>query len=93
MTEGDEYKEIIAEFIQSQMQIFGPTVAHDIASRVGGLVIDDHGKVSEFNGSPKEILHNLEQKYVDLTGDVAHRKLLSIMTDHPMIEKGYENQL
>lgn len=90
MIEGDEYKEIIAEFIQGQMVIFGPTVAHDLATRVNGLVIDEFGKVKELAGSPREILLGLEQKYVELTGEVAHRNLLSILREHPMIEKEYQ---
>lgn len=89
MTEGDEYKEIIAEFIQSQMVIFGPKVANDFASQINGLVVDDTGHVKEFQGSPAEILRNLEQKYVEFAGDVAHKNLLSILHSNPLIEKTY----
>ncbi len=91
MTEGEDYKEIIAEFIQGQMTIFGPTVAHDIAIRINGLVVDDYGKVKEFAGSPKEILQSLEQKYTELAGEVVHRNLLVILHDHPLVEVGYLN--
>lgn len=89
MTEGDDYKEIIAEFIQSQMIILGPKIAVDFAAQVNGLVLDEFGKVKEFAGSPKDILFGLEQKYIELTGDVAHKSLATILGEHPLIEKTY----
>lgn len=93
MTEGDEYKEIIAEFIQNQMAILGPKVAVDFARQIKGLVIDDFGKVIEFMGSPKEILRNLELKFTELTGEIAHKNLASILAGNPLIEKSYKEQL
>lgn len=92
MTEGDEYKEIIAEFIQNQMAILGPKVAVDFASQINGLVIDDFAKVKEFTGSPKEILRNLELKFTELTGDNAHKELDAILARNPLIEKSYREE-
>jgi len=87
MEDTKQYLALISEIIAKQAVILGPDIAILKARNVGGLTVDDAGKVTEINGNPQEVVQKLIDEYVELSGQIIKSALGSIFTKYPNIKK------
>lgn len=87
MDEKSQYISLISEIIAKQAVILGPDIAILKARNVLGLAIDDHGKVADIKGNPSDVVEQLIDEYVQLSGQIVKSVLSSIFTKYPDIKK------
>ncbi|MCX6721265.1 MAG: hypothetical protein NT026_01540 [Candidatus Staskawiczbacteria bacterium] len=87
MEEKNQYISLISEIIEKQAVILGPDIALLKARNVLGLVIDNNGKVSDIKGNPADVVQQLIDEYVQLSGQIVKGALSSIFTKYPDIKK------
>lgn len=89
MTDGDASKEefvgLFNEIIQRQVVVLGPDIATIIAKKVEGLSFDDAGKVTGFSGDSQEILQQLINGYVNLSGLIVRKTIEPLLQKHPSV--------
>ena len=85
MDQNQQYRDLISEVIAKQSVILGPDIAVIKARSVGGLMVDDNGKVIGINGEPEKVLEELINAYVALSGQIVKSALSSIFTKYPGI--------
>ena len=83
MSENEQYSELISEIIKKQAIILGPEIAILKARSVKGLTVDNIGKATAIGNNPKDILHNLIDQYVELSGQIVKNALGSIFAKYP----------
>ena len=87
MDEKSQYISLISEIIAKQAVILGPDIAILKARNVLGLGIDDHGKLIDIRGNPSDVVEQLIDEYVQLSGQIVKSALSSIFTKYPDIKK------
>jgi hypothetical protein len=87
MDEKTQYMALTSEIIAKQAVILGPDIAILKARSVGGLMVSDDGKVTDIKGDPKNILQELVNTYVELSGMIVKNALGSIFEKYPSIKK------
>ena len=85
MEDPAQYTTLITEVIQKQSVILGPEIAILKARSVPGLTIADDGTVTDIKGDPKEVLQQLVDRYVELSGLIVKNALGSIFAKYPDI--------
>ena len=83
MSENEQYSQLISEIIKKQAVILGPEIAILKARSVSGLTVDNDGKATATGNNPKEILQNLVDQYVELSGQIVKNALGSIFAKYP----------
>ncbi|MBU1148908.1 hypothetical protein KKI23_02340, partial [Patescibacteria group bacterium] len=87
---GDENKEqylsLLTEIVGKQAIILGPDIAVLKARNVGGLKVADDGKVTDYQGNPQELIKELVDKYVELSGQIVKSALTSVFAKYPTIK-------
>jgi hypothetical protein len=86
MENKEQYVSLISEIIEKQAVILGPDIAILKARNVLGLVIDDSGKVVDVKGNPADVVQQLIDEYVQLSGQIVKSALTSIFTKYPDIK-------
>lgn len=86
MSTETDYKSLISEIIHKQMDILGPEIALRIAKGVKGLKISGSGEVGAVNGDQQEILQNLVQGYIALSGQIVNNILQPVFAKYPEIK-------
>lgn len=84
-----DYKNLITELIQKQMDIFGPNIALDLAQQVPGLGVNEAGELQQLSGDGTLILQDLVDSYAVLSVPVTHSVLQRILEKFPTIKKEY----
>lgn len=74
-----EYKKIISELIQKQMDMVGPNVALSIVQKVSSLKVASNGEVLEITGDPKIVLESVANAYIAFSGEISRMILKSVM--------------
>jgi len=87
---GDNYKNLMTEIIRKQMDILGQDMAIGKARNVMGLKIKDDGEVSGITGSPEEILQDLVQQYIALSGEIVKNILGPVFAKYPDIKLNFK---
>ncbi len=87
MENKNQYVSLISEIIEKQAVILGPDIAVLKARNVLGLVIDGDGKVVDVKGNPSDVVQQLIDEYVQLSGQIVKGALSSIFTKYPDIKK------
>lgn len=83
-----QYKALIADIIAKQATILGPDIAVIKARSVGGIDIDDSGKVRDITGDPQKVLEALIDAYVDLSGQIVKSTLSPVFRKYPELRGG-----
>jgi hypothetical protein len=79
-------KNIISEIIKKQSVILGPQIAILKARSVVGLKVSDTGDVSDLNGNGQEILQQLIEEYVSLSGEIVKNTVNSVFAKYPSLK-------
>jgi len=87
MSQKDDYKALLTEIIAKQAIVLGPDIAVLKARSVSGLQVSDDGKVSDYDGNPKDLIQELVDKYVELSGQIVKNALGSVFAKYPEINK------
>ena len=85
MEDPAQYTTLITEVIQKQSVILGPEIALLKARSVPGLTVADDGTVTDIQGDPKQVLQQLVDRYVELSGLIVKNALGSIFAKYPDI--------
>lgn len=84
--EQEDYKNLVAEIIQKQMDILGPEIALQKAKNVRGLRLEEDGTVTRMEGNPEEILQKLVDEYIALSGEIVKNILNPVFAKYPRIK-------
>lgn len=79
----NDYKVLISEVIKKQMVILGPGITLSRARNVKGLKVDDSGEVLELSGSPQELIQELINQFVQLSGLIVQKTMEPILASYP----------
>ncbi len=81
-----EYVSLITEVIAKQAVILGPEIALLKARNVRGLIISPEGKVTDIQADPVQVLQQLIDEYVALSGQIVKNALSSVFAKYPSIK-------
>jgi hypothetical protein len=87
MQDKEQYMSLLSEIIAKQAVILGPDIAILKARNVLGLTVDGQGKVTDVKGDFSDIVEQLVDEYVQLSGQIVKSALSSIFTKYPDIKK------
>ncbi len=87
------YKKFLTELVRRHMVIFGPNIALDIASSVGGLTVDITGDVTNISGSPLQVVQKVVTLYQELSEPVALLQFRLLLDQYPDIFLEYNQPL
>lgn len=87
MNEKEQYLSLMSEIISKQSDILGPDIAILKARNVSELIIDNNGKLTDFQGDAGEALQKLVNQYVELSGLIVKNALGSIFAKYPAVKK------
>ena len=86
MLNKNQYIDLVSEIIAKQAIILGPDIAVLKARSVSGLQVADDGKVTGLSGDPVQLIQQLVDKYVDLSGQIVKNALGSVFAKYPEIK-------
>jgi hypothetical protein len=78
-----EFVSLFNEIVKRQTVVLGPDIATIIARKVQGLKIADDGTITDFDGDPQELLQNLINGYVNLSGLIVRKTIEPLLAKHP----------
>lgn len=78
-----DYKKLLTEVIKKQMVILGPDITLAKARNVKGLKVDQDGTVSEISGSPQELIQDLINQFVELSGLIVQKTMEPLLANLP----------
>lgn len=78
-----DYKKLITQVIKKQMVVLGPEITLAKARSVKGLKVDEDGSVLEITGAPQEIIQNLVNQFIQLSGLIMQKTMEPILDDYP----------
>ena len=79
----NDYKVIISEVIKKQMIILGPEITLSRTRNVKGLKVDDSGEILEISGPPQELIQELINQFVQLSGLIVQKTMEPILASYP----------
>jgi len=86
MTETNDYKSLLTEIIQKQIVILGPDIALSQAKNVQGIKVSDDGTVTEIGDNAQEIIQNLINEYVSLSGLIVKKAMEPLLAKYPSVK-------
>ena len=86
MTETTDYNKLISEIVKNQIDILGPDMAVRKAKSIAGLVINEKGEVESLDGDPQQILQQLVDQYIALSGAIVKNVLGPVFAKYPTIK-------
>lgn len=86
MTEKEQFESLISDIIAKQSVILGPEISIMKARSVAGLTVSDDGKVADIQGDAKELVRQLVDSYVNLSGMIVKNALEPIFAKYPSIQ-------
>jgi len=86
MTTTDDFQNLFTELIKKQIVILGPDIAVLKARNVRGLTVSDDGTVAKIDGDPQELLNQLVNQYVELSGMIVKKAMEPLMAKYPSIK-------
>jgi len=82
-TSGQDYKKLLTDVIKKQMVILGPAITLVKARNVKGLVVADDGTVTDMQGAPQELIQNLIDQFVQLSGLIVKKTMEPLLSMYP----------
>ncbi len=82
-TTKEEYTQLFNEILQRQTVVLGPDISTIIAKKVQGLNISEEGKITGYEGNAQEILQQLINGYVNLSGLIVRKTIEPLLAKHP----------
>ncbi len=82
MNEQEQYTALLTEVIAKQAVILGPDIAVLKARSIGGITVEDSGKVISIEGDPGQAVQKLVDAYVDLSGQIVKSALGSVFSKY-----------
>lgn len=79
MPNSEESKRVLSEVIKRQMAILGPDITLAKVKNVAGLEIDSAGNVINVSGDTQEVLQNLINQFVELSGLIVKKTMESVI--------------
>ena len=73
------YQTLITQLIQKQSSILGPDITMAKVKHVSGLTVDQNGQVTQIQGDPAEVLKQLINQFVELSGLIVKQTMESIV--------------
>lgn len=86
MSASGDYEKLISEIIGKQKEILGTDVALRTAAKVKGLKISADGQVVGLGGEGEEILRQLVEAYIALSGEIVKNILTPVFAKYPEIK-------
>ena len=86
MPDLENYKNLINEIIAKQTLILGPDIVLMKARNVSGLKLSGDGNVESITGDPSEVLQNLVNEYIALSGQIVKNILSPVIAKYPEIK-------
>jgi len=78
-----DYKRLLTEVIKKQMIILGPEITLSKARDVKGLKVDNDGNVTDMTGPPEELIKELINQFVQLSGLIVQKTMEPILASYP----------
>lgn len=78
-----EFVDLFNEIIKRQMVVLGPDITVIIAKKVEGMKINEEGRVVDFEGEPQQLLQQLINGYVNLSGLIVRKTIEPLLAKHP----------
>lgn len=70
-----DYKQLLTDVIKKQIVILGPDITLVKARNVRGLSIADDGSVTDMQGDPQELIRQLIDQFVQLSGMIMKKTM------------------
>ena len=86
MTLESDYHNLINEIVAKQIVILGPSTVLLKAKNIQGLKLNDAGKVVSIDGDPQQVLQNLVNEYILLSGQIVKNILNPVFAKYPHIK-------
>jgi hypothetical protein len=86
MPGSEDYKNLINDIIAKQVIILGPDIVLLKARNIPGLKIGADNKVESVEGNPEEVLQNLINVYIVLSGQIVKNILSPVLAKYPDIK-------
>ena len=83
-----EYQNLLTELIKKQVVILGPDIAVMKARNVSGLTVADDGTVTQMNGNPVDLINQLIEQYVSLSGLIVKKAMEPLLLKYPSLAIG-----
>lgn len=80
---GGDYKKLLTDVIKKQMVILGPAITLAKARNVKGLIVADDGTVTDMQGPPQELIQNLIEQFVQLSGLIVKKTMEPLLSIYP----------
>lgn len=80
---GGDYKKLLTDVIKKQIVILGPQITLAKARNVKGLTISDDGTVTAMQGSPQELIQDLINQFVQLSGEIVKKTMEPLLSVYP----------
>lgn len=84
-TSQTDYQNLLTELIKKQIVILGPDIAVLKARNVSGLQVADDGTVTSMGGNPADLLNQLVEQYVQLSGLIVKKAMEPLLSKYPSI--------
>jgi len=81
-----DYQNLLTELIKKQIVILGPDIAVLKARNVSGLTVSDDGTVTQINGNPQELLNQLVEQYMALSGLIVKKAMEPLLSKYPTVK-------
>lgn len=75
-----DYKSIFTQLIQKQILVLGPDITFAKVKQVPGIEVDSAGNVINITGNTQQLLQNLINQFVELSGLIVKKTMESILT-------------
>ncbi len=83
-----EYQNLLTELIKKQVVILGPDIAVMKARNISGLTVADDGTVTQMNGNPTDLINQLIEQYVSLSGLIVKKAMEPLLAKYPSLVIG-----
>lgn len=82
--------ELINKIIEKQAVILGPKIATSKAENIKGLGFSKTGTAIKITGNPKQVITDLVDSYVHLSGEIIRNSINVLMANFPDIKHSLE---
>lgn len=79
----NDYKKIFTELIKKQMVVLGPDITLAKVRNVSGVEVSESGEVTNINGDAQQVLQQLINQFVELSGAIVKKTMESILMTYP----------
>jgi hypothetical protein len=80
-----DYQNLFTELIKKQIVILGPDIAVLKARNVAGLKVADDGTVIGMSGNHQDLLNQLVDQYMQLSGLIVKKAMEPLLSKYPSI--------